>query len=300
MRRAASLCWMVLAASLAPPAAGRKVFVIVAEGCSGSSWVGVEARKIMIDVFGLPMREVEDWELTKNEKNPFFEETQDIGSAVRRVVDADSSPILLKSLTTDYKKETLRDVFRELDARMAYVHRQNGLNREICAVKDCFASATRLMAQVDDSGAPRPCSSRRFAGRLGNNGTSSERVMVLNPATLADYLRGRLDLSRRRLHKLRSHGLVTDQGDLIAYEKLAAFEYDHDAVDESAAEWIRLMTAFGIANQTSTPDLRAYLASRAGALPKRPPNSHLVVNALDVKTALVATGDSALADMVEL
>ena len=201
------------------------------------------------------------------------------------------------------------EALRACGVAVANVWRSNVLDRLVCGVRDCFGFADGAGRAVWRNGSDAAlCFARR--GSKKSDGAeppaSGEYLARLNTSALPALLRSALQTPRLQAEAIGGLALRQADGDghgddddddegggggnvdaAVAYEDLAAFQYDADAAavnGRSLVAWSALLSAWGIAPRVD--EIGALLLSRLGTYAAPAPHDETIANAVEVRAVL--------------
>ena len=284
--------------------ANGSVYMLLANGCTGSSWVTQTAHALLeahgVHVLNRGMdtepETVDSSSVVAKERIHALAGTEHIRGASRAVewlknrTLAPSESLFFKA--ENPKAEHLLPATRIFQSMGVVVHavsmrRVNALATVVCLVRDCFDTRTGTSVDAVTGRRDTLCFRRRF--------NTSVRIKA---RVNVSQLPGALELASQQATVLAALpgqlGLDVERGpSTVSYERLSAFEYrgggaswEERALRVSAREWSALLRAWGVAaNETR---VGAYLAARWRSRGAQL-SADTIANVDDVHAALLGT-----------
>ena len=309
--------------------------LIVSADCSGSSFI-VGAVGGLLQAHGLHIVKggvyangtvIGDSEMINLEKNPYLPANNGTGLDIELGPDGDLAKSMDELIrrtqargfaplikTTTAPGDGVLEVFKKYETQAVVALRDNALDRLICEVRDCFRQSGVGKVVNVTSGAPSSvCFERR---ELPHAEQAHLRVHLsahpggFSQAIRSELLSNSLPPRLKALTKLADREVVAVLRGVLAYEDLAAYQWDASAARGSSREaWHRLLAALGFgwpvrtgsgsnfstkyAARVNESLLDQFLANGAGSAHAPGPTAAELINPGEVRRAVHAEKDLA-------
>jgi len=259
--------------------------MILQRGCTGSSEIMRMARE-MLPLFGVDLYPLSVKELVRASKNPWFQEGEDMGTAMQRGVNAakrQRQSLLFDNfhLKDNDQYRTMNEFMVRAQTRSVIVHRNNSLDTLVCDVRDCFEDPAGVKRgyTVDEHG-------KRIKLCFDRRGSSQATLAHLQPSHVVHHLREAASFPQEQAALLKKLGYQAAETVLV--EDLYAFEYSQHNLDRSVVAWKKLFKSLGVT--ASSRKIRGYLRKDVASRSRPSPHSKSVSNLNAVKQILEKEG----------
>eukprot|EP00448_Togula_jolla_P011207 CAMPEP_0170594680 /NCGR_PEP_ID=MMETSP0224-20130122/14134_1 /TAXON_ID=285029 /ORGANISM="Togula jolla, Strain CCCM 725" /LENGTH=317 /DNA_ID=CAMNT_0010918763 /DNA_START=88 /DNA_END=1041 /DNA_ORIENTATION=+ len=257
--------------------------MILQRGCTGSSEIIRMARQ-MLPLLGVDLYPLSVKELVRASKNPWYQEGDDMGTAMERGVSEakrQRQALLFNNFhlkdNEQYKK--MNDFLVQAQTRSVIVHRNNSLDTLVCDVRDCFADPAGVERgyTVDTQGQKIDlCFDRRSS--------SIETLAHLDPKHVVHHLKRAASFPEAQATMLKNLGYLPAKTVLV--EDLFAFEYSKSSLGKSVNAWESFFESLGV--EADSEIIRSYLAKAVASRSRPRPHSQVIHNYKVIHQTLTA------------